>query len=161
MNSYGLRFILLCLLLTQAGCDITLKKKYSEKGNTTIENTKMGHKVIIKKKAPGMIQKEYEQREVLKAFTRKDKAIITAYYKNNEATAILHYANKHSPLDKKQEKELLISKSIPQNIQLIPLPLDLDKHLTEIPASVLRVQVSNNIILMDVRTRNIIDIIKL
>jgi hypothetical protein len=200
MNSRGLKFILLCGLIIQAGCDITFKRIYSENAPAIPSESKTENlapdknaeqKTINNKKtdtkSEAKIENKVETKKVDVAaklhfatktkkssrynkhpmvvqhtnFTSADKNIISAYYNNKANAIILHYALKRSPLTKNQEKQLQTNKHIPAEVKIIPLPLELDKKLSQIPVSLLRVQVGKNIILMKVSSRKIVDIVKL
>jgi len=138
MNSFILKIILLLFLVMQAGCELNLKRKYNADEGLDSGNTKSDT-----------------------VFSRLEKEIIRAYFNDRANNRILHYAVKRSPISKKQNEKLRVFNYIPSDIQIVPLPIRLDNKLSQIPLSLLRVQVGKNIILMKVNSRKILDIVKL
>ena len=137
----------------QAGCNITLKKK------TGSDNRVHPSKVMLKRNS------EYNQKKAQEAiprvgFSTSDRALIKLYFKNEGNKSIFNNMVNQREVSSKQDKTLIVSNAIPNNIQTSPLPLDLDKTLSIAPSHMLRVQVGRNIILMNVKTRKIVDIIK-
>ena len=66
---------------------------------------------------------------------------------------------RHGRLSKEQKKLLAIGNIISHDIQVIPLPLKLERLLSPLPLNVLRVQVDTRVILMNVKLRKILDVI--
>jgi len=187
MNSFMLKIILLICLVLQAGCDITFKRKYNK--NDSLKKAKTEQKIVSGKKSKKVTAEKIssvkevkvekktvkKEKEIIdltgskknikpkrySAFTKSEKKIIRTYFKGRANNRILHYAIKRSPISKKQDKKLRVSSYIPSDIQIVPLPLELDNMLRQIPLSMLRVQVGKNIILMKVNSREILDIVKL
>lgn len=143
---------MLCALVGLSACDITFKKKYSKSAKDIAD-------LRIKAKSPKKYQKILEQRRG-EAFSQKDKKLISLYYNDKANANIMSKAVSLTPVTKKEDSELKISHHLAPHIQVIPLPLELENILTKLPRQVLRVQVARNIILMNVKTRKIIDIIK-
>lgn len=182
-----LKIILLLCLVVQVGCDITFKKKYNK--NEQIKKAKAEQRAVTAKKSKKVtaekissvkevkVEKKIVEDEKKKtkltrskkniepkpyiSFTKSEKEIIRTYFKDRANNTILHYAIKRSPISKKQNKKLRVSNYIPSDVQIVPLPMELDNMLRQIPLSLLRVQVGKNIILMKVNSRKILDIVKL
>ena len=67
----------------------------------------------------------------------------------------------HSHVSNKQEEKLVINAFIPGDVQVIPLPLKLEQKLSSLPMHLIRVQVGKQVIIMNVKSRQILDIIKI
>ena len=146
MSSYLLKIILISCLIFQIGCGIKLKHKVSKKPDTKVEmrESSLNSSESIK---PGII------------FSKKDSRIITSYYSNRANALIRKDMIRHGRLSKEQKKILATGNIIPRDIQVIPLPLKLERLLSSLPLNVLRVQVDTRVILMNVKSRKILDII--
>jgi hypothetical protein len=138
-----MKIILICCLILQIGCGIKLKQKVSKKSDTKIETSHNSSESI----KPGNI------------FSKKDSRIITSYYSNRANALIRKDMIRHGRLSKEQKKILAIGNIIPRDIQVIPLPLKLERLLSSLPLNVLRVQVDTRVILMNVKSRKILGII--
>lgn len=147
-----LSIITLSAVVVLSACDITLKKKYIQSPK---EFTELDAKQKSQKKYKKLLDHERAQ-----GLTQKDKRLITLYYSDVGNATIIAKAMTLTPISKKEDKALRVSHYLPLHIQVIPLPLELEKLLVKLPRQVLRVQVAKNIILMNVKTRKIIDIIK-
>lgn len=147
-----LSIVVLCAFIGLSACSITFKKKYSKSPKEVSD-------LRIKAKSPEKYQKILEHRRG-EAFSQKDKELINLYYKDKGNANIMSKAASLTPISKKEDSQLKISHYLPPHIQVIPLPLELENILGKLPRQVLRVQVAKNIILMNVKTRKIIDIIK-
>ena len=153
MYSYGLKIILLSCLIMQAGCNITLKKK------TGSDKRAHPSKVMLKRNAEAK-RKKIQEAIPRVGFPSSDRTLIELYFKNKGNESIFNNMVKQREVTKKTDKKLTVSNVIPNNIQVSPLPLDLEKTLSLAPSHMLRVQAGRNIILMYVKTRKIVDIIK-
>jgi len=67
----------------------------------------------------------------------------------------------HTKISKRQAEKLKIGRIIPREIQVMPLPIALEKILPSLSLHVIRVQVGTRVILMNVKSRQILDIIKI
>ena len=184
MNSFIAKIVLLVFLVIQAGCDITFKKKYNRGEEFNKEKAEQRAKSVKKVTAEKIssvkefqveekfVEEETKEEELSASkenikekshitFTDLEKEIIRTYFNDRANNRILHYAVKRSPISKKQNEKLRVFNYIPSDIQIVPLPIRLDNKLSQIPLSLLRVQVGKNIILMKVNSRKILDIVKL
>ncbi|MDH5370810.1 MAG: hypothetical protein OEW99_12345 [Gammaproteobacteria bacterium] len=146
MNSDLLKIILMCCLIFQVGCGIKLKQKVSKQPDAKIEIKESSGSTAESIK-PGII------------FSKKDSRIITSYYSNRANALIRKDMIRHGRLSKEQKKLLAIGNIISHDIQVIPLPLKLERLLSSLPLNVLRVQVDTRVILMNVKSRIILDVI--
>jgi len=154
MNSSLLKFILLGCLIFQAGCDITFKRKVEKE-----------------KKAPVIIDEQLQatkkttiNKETVKStngFTKNDAENITSYYSNKTNSIIREDMIKHTEISKEQTKKLVVDEFVPRDIQVMPLPLKLNRKLSALPLDKLRVQIGMKVILMNVKTRKILDVINI
>lgn len=140
MNSKILKLILLSSILLQTGCDITFKKK------TTSDEAHKSDSVKANSKYKAV---------------NKDTHIINTFYSDEANAVIRKDMISHTAVSKKQEKKLVVGKTIPRDIQVMPLPLELEKRLSALSLNTLRVQVGTRIILMDVKSRQILVVIKI
>jgi len=154
----SIKIIFLCGLLFTTACDITFKKKSNNE--TPSYNASTVSEPDTKSAKDTKPTKTQTDKVVTKlSFTAIDKEIIQRYYKDKTNTIIAKNMSTHSESTKKQVKKLKISSHIARSIQVVPLPLELERILTTLPRFALRVQVNNKIILMDVSSREILDII--
>lgn len=152
MNSYKINLSILSCLIIISGCDISLKRK-----NTAAADSKvaMSHTVIESK-----VKSSSNTSVNAKAsFSKMDSKLIALYYADESNAIILNDMAKQTFVSKKQAKKLVVSKNISNKIQVIPLPLELEKILSPLPRYTLRVQVGKRVILMDVKSRQILDMI--
>lgn len=148
MNSQIVKLIILSCLLFQYGCDITLKKK--ETNNNTVSFEKSKDDKTTKKN-------DSAKRNV----GNKDFDIIISYYSDKANAGIRKDIITHTEISEQQAKKLVVGKIIPRDIQVMPLPLALERILTQLPLHVIRVQVGTRVIYMYVKSRKIIEIIKI
>ena len=153
MNSYLTKVILLTFLVMQASCDIAFKRKSS-----TDQNTYPKQSTEIKLSKKDVVKKKKSSKTPLKI---NNTGIITAYYSNPVNAVVRKDMIAHTSISKVQESKLELGKIIPRDIQVMPLPLELEKILTALPLHVIRVQVGTHVIVMDVKTRKILEIIKI
>lgn len=149
MNAYRLKLILLSGLILIAGCDITFKRKSKSVTASQVEITQ-----------PEKDTKDENNKSEL-SFRSKDTQLIKLYYSDKANAAILKDMSTHTRLSKKQANKLTESKHIANNIQVMPLPLELERMLSPLPRYALRVQIGKRVILMNVNSRRILDIIKI
>ena len=152
-------FSFICLIST-TGCEITFKRK-------TKQVEKEDHATVIEKKIssdkhePKQDKGNRPTSAIKVLFSKKDADLITSYYASEENEIIRRNMIRHSSINKKQQKKLVVGKIIPRDFQVIPLPLKLERALTSLDLRYIRVQLGANIILMNVKTRQILDIIKI
>ena len=148
MNSQILKLILLSCLILQSGCDITFKRKATHNKTAAVEmnkdDNKSDKKVLLKPKVGN-----------------KDSDIIISYYSDAANATIRKDIITHTEVSTKQAKKLAIGKIIPREIQVMPLPLALERKLSALPLDVIRVQVGTRVILMNVKSRQILEVINI
>lgn len=148
MNSHIVKLIILSCLIFLSGCDITFKKQATnneavslEKSNDNIKTDKN----VSEKSNVG----------------NKDFDIIISYYSDKANANIRKDMISHTEISEKQAQKLVVGKIIPREFQVMPLPLALEKILTRLPLHVIRVQVGTRVIYMNVKSRKILEIIKI
>lgn len=147
MNSQIVKLIILSCLLFQSGCDITFKKQATNKA-VSFEKSKDNKKTdknVSEKSNVG----------------NKDFDIIISYYSDKANANIRKDIITHTEISEQQAKKLVVGKIIPREIQVMPLPLALERILTRLPLHVIRVQVGTRVIYMYVKSRKILEIIKI
>ncbi|GMR15932.1 MAG: hypothetical protein BMS9Abin31_0229 [Gammaproteobacteria bacterium] len=147
MNSQILKLVILASLVFYAGCDITLKRKDKK--------TSDAHAAMSEQKS----KKKSISSEVV--FSKKDSNIIASFYSNTANSIIRKNMIRHTNISRKQQKKLVVGKIIPRDFQVMPLPLKLERALSTLNLHLLRVQVGANVVLMNVKSRLILDIIKI
>ena len=158
MNSLVLKLIVLSCLIFQMGCEIQFKRKTTpatEKPAEMIEFEKLSSKEKEKQK----VKKDTPKKDI--QFGEKDSHLITLYYSNKANTIIRDDMIMQTKTSGKQEKNLVINAYIPRDVQVVPLPLKLERMLSSLPLNLLRVQVGNRVVIMNVKSRQILDIIKI
>lgn len=148
MNSQIVKLIILSCLLFQSGCDITLKKQATNNKAVSFEKSKDDKKTdknVSEKSNVG----------------NKDFDIIISYYSDKANANIRKDIITHTEISEQQAKKLVVGKIIPREIQVMPLPLALERILTRLPLHVIRVQVGTRVIYMYVKSRKILEIIKI
>ena len=148
MNSMILKLILLSLfILVQTGCDITFKRKTNNEKNSYVENSDSTSKGDVAKKRNSVLE--------------RDSNIIASFYAEPGNAIIRKDMMSHTKITKNQNKQLVIGEVIPREFQVMPLPLVLERHLSSIPLHMIRVHISDKVILMNVKSRRILDVIKI
>lgn len=148
MNSHIVKLIILSCLLFQSGCDITLKKQATNNKSVSFEKSKDNKKTdknVSEKSNVG----------------NKDFDIIISYYSDKANANIRKDIITHTEISEQQAKKMVVGKIIPRDIQVMPLPLMLERILTRLPLHVIRVQVGTRVIYMNVKSRKILEIIKI
>ena len=156
MNSLVLKLIVLSCLIFQMGCEIQFKRK------TTPATAKPAEMIEFEKlssKEKEKVKKDTPKKDI--QFGEKDSHIITLYYSNKANTIIRDDMIMQTKTSGKQEKNLVINAYIPRDVQVVPLPLKLERMLSSLPLNLLRVQVGNRVVIMNVKSRQILDIIKI
>ena len=164
-------FVLLPALLALTACDITFKRKsasamteQTDKQQQTDKNSKQGKTADGKKDAKKPEQKNKDSKPPVmtgKNFTAQDKELIQNYFKNVNNARVFHEAAELTRLDSKRKESLKVNTILSADIQVIPLPLELERGLSTLNSNMIRVQVENLVILMDLGTRRIVEIIKI
>lgn len=143
MNSKILNFILLSCLFLQSGCDITFKRKTSDDESSSVEMSEDANKTDTK-----VIQKNKS----------KDFYIIVAFYSDAANATIRKNMIMQTEVPNKQAEKLVVGNIIPRKMQVMPLPLRLEKILSALPLNVIRVQIGTRVILMNVKSRQILEV---
>jgi len=159
MNSQILKLVLLTSLIFSAGCDLTLKRKAQKSSDAQAETSEQ--KDTLHKNS-GLTEKDKKKSfssEVV--FSENDSSIITSFYSDKANAVIRDNMIRHTSVSQKQQKKLVVGKVIPRDFQVLPLPLRLERALSTLELHFLRVQVGANVVLMNVKSRLILDIIKI
>lgn len=151
MNLKILKLILLTSIFLLASCDITFKRaSESATGFKTVPSEEQqANKALTKE--------EQKQRKRWK----NDFLIIKSYYADVENRTIRKDMLSHTTISKKQEKNLVAGKTVPRDVQVMPLPMILERKLSTLPLDIIRVQVGTHVVLMKVKSRQIIDVVKI
>ena len=148
MNSQIIKLVILSTVISMTGCDITFKRK-----NADVDAVPVNMKVKNKGKTSITVNKS--------VFNKKDSHIINSYYADNSNEIIRKDMVTQTKLSKEKNSKLVIGNIVPRDIQVIPLPLKLERILSALPLQLLRVQVGEKVILMNVKSRKILDVIKI
>lgn len=154
MNSLALKVLIIGCLVFQYGCGIKFKRKspqVTEKPVEMIQYEKQTSKDVITKDKAKSPDK----------FTEKDTHLISSYYADKANQVIRQDMIAHTRLSQKQEEKLVVNEYIPRDLQVIPLPLTLERKLSSLPLHLIRVHIGKRIIIMNVKSRQILDIIKI
>ena len=151
MNVHILKLIIISCLVFQTACGITFKRKNNSNTPYSQPNQKS---ISVNDK----IEKSVKSGTL---FSKKDAQLITSFYSDNANSIVRQDMIANTKVSSKNEKELIVNEVIPRDIQVIPLALNLEKSLSSLPLHVLRVHVGNYVILMNVKSRRILDIIKI
>lgn len=152
MNSTLLKLIILSCLIFQMGCGLKFKRKTQQPSDNQVEM--LENKKELSKDTSNEEDTPFQ-------FSKKDSQLITLYFKDKTNVNIRHDMMMSTQVSKEQEKSLVAGKYVTREIQVMPLPLKLERMLSVISLNLLRVQVANNVILMNVKSRKILDIIKI
>ena len=148
MKSHILKLVVLSCLAGLVSCDVTFKRK-SVDTNTLPVNTE-----IVNEGKSNRVKNNV-------AFDRKDSHIISSYYADKSNAIIRKDMIRQTKLSKEQNINLVIGSIIPRDVQVMPLPLKLERILSALSLQFLRVQAGEKLILMNVKSRKILDIIKI
>ncbi|MFK5913093.1 MAG: hypothetical protein QM484_01865 [Woeseiaceae bacterium] len=147
-----LKLLLLSSLLLQASCDIMFKRKNMpaviETKNISLDKVKKENQSISKSPIHHVQKK-------------RDIEIISSYYADPSNEMIRKNMISYTSITKKEQAKLVVGKIISRELQVVPLPLILERDLSSLPLNMIRVQVGANIILMNVKTRQILDLVKI
>lgn len=159
MKLQTIKLTLLTCLVFQLGCDITLKRKdkkhqmVAQVGSNQVESTQI--------KMSPKDEKKSKASRVKKVMRNYDSNIIISYYSDAANAVIRKDMISHTEISKKQAEKLKVGKIISRDIQVMPLPIALEKRLPSLSLHVIRVQVGTYVILMNVKSRQILNIIKI
>ena len=153
MNSQTVNILLLIGLIFQSGCDITFKRK-------SIDH-KMAQNEVSQSDLSQSNGTENIEATENSSIIDRDMKIINSFYADPANKVISKEMRKHGKVTKKQEKQLVVGKTIPENIQVVPLPLELERILSPLPLHLIRVQACMKVIVMDVKSRQIVTALKI
>lgn len=155
MKSTILKLMLFSCIIFQVSCDITFKRKVKKEVEDAL--------IIIDEQLKST-KKTDKDKVVLKsgsAFSNSDLKIIASYYLDKTNSKIRKDMIMHTKISREQIKKLVVDEYVPKDVQVMPLPLKLNRKLSTLPLDILRVQIGTHVILMNVKTRRILDIIKI
>jgi hypothetical protein len=152
MKSFTLVVCLIAGLLLQSGCKIALKRK-SDPGAAT-QSSEMS-------RAAEKDSKSSKDKKTARVFTQRDTKLIALYYSNEGNAQVLDDIVKQTSVSSEVQDKLKINQIIPNGVQVVPLPLELEKMLSPLSGYDLRVQVGKRVMIMDIKSRRILDVIKL
>lgn len=135
---------------------MTFKRKSAASRAENTENSTDSKKTVVSKE-----KLKDAKITAHKSFSSNDKKMIRLYYSDSANATVLQDIITHTQTTKTQDKKLKTNEKIPSDVQVMPLPLELKRLLSPLPASVLRVQVNKHVILMNVKSRQIMDMINL
>ena len=154
MNSSLLKLILFSCIIFQTSCDITFKRK--------VEKEKKAPVVIDEQlKSSIKVNGNKETGKSTNKFTKNDSELISSYYLDKTNSIIRKDMIMHTKISREQTKKLVVDEYVPGDVQVMPLPLKLNRKLSFLPLDKLRVQIGTRVILMNVKTRQILDVIKI
>lgn len=156
MNIQVLKLLLLLAIIFQVACSVTLKRKSN---NDKVTNVEM-REYNVSSKSESIKSSSKIAKTSLK-FSAKDSEIIIAYYKNEANKIIRQDMVRRTTLSATHEKKIVVDGHIPREVQVMPLTLTLGKQLSLLPLYVLRVHIATYVVLMNVRSRRILDLIKI
>ncbi|HFD33427.1 MAG TPA: hypothetical protein ENJ28_12065 [Gammaproteobacteria bacterium] len=142
------KLLLLASLFMQVSCDITFKRNTDSNVSVSKENT-IQHKALTKEEL-----KQEKQ-------WRNDFSLIKSFYADAANSSIRKDMISHTKVSKKQSKKIVAGKAIPRDIQVMPLPMILERKLSTLPLHLIRVQVGAYVVLMKVKSRLIVDLVKI
>ena len=158
MHSDILKISLFFCIIFQSACDITFKKKSSDELMTpgVINEHNMNNALQAKKD-----KKDKKIVHSNAGFNNNDAKIITSFYSNANNAIIRKDMIMHTELSKKQEKSIRVNKIIPRDIQVVPLPINLEKSLSPLALHLIRVQIGSYVVVMNVKNRMILAMINI
>lgn len=152
MNSQTVKLILLACLIFQSGCDITFKRKNNNHKMTSVNMSQNNEHID---------EENNDTEEANNTVFDRDNSTIISFYADPANAIIRKDMRKHAKVTKKQEKTLVVGKTIPRNIQVVPLPLQLERILSPLPLQLIRVQACMQVMVMDVKSRKILTVIRI
>lgn len=158
MKSFSLKIVLIACLVLQAGCEVTFKRKSPAVDSAQAVSQKSES---MEQNDEASLTKGKPSEKPARAFNERDIKLITLYYANEGNAQVLDDMVKQTWVNNKIESQLTVNEAIPSDVQVMPLPLDLEKILSPLSAYALRVQVGKRVMIMDIKSRRILDVIKL
>lgn len=173
-KQWWLRFVVLAcgsgLLLT--ACDITFKRKNDAQPAAMQEDSE---KMVVQKpestpeKKPGDKKSDStaskkpkkKSTSVLSGFSEQDRKSIGLYFTSPSNAKLLDDIVEQTRVSAAVHDKLTNDSQIPNSVQLYPLPLELEKQLAPLPLHLMRVQIEKKILLIDIKTRFILDSLEL
>ena len=152
MKSFSLIVCLIAGLLLQSGCKIALKRKSNP--DTATSPAEMSA-------AAEKDSKSSKAKKTSRVFTQRDAQLIALYYSNEGNAQVLDDIVKQTSVSSRVQGKLKMNEIIPNDVQVVPLPLELEKILSLLSGYDLRVQVGKRVMLMDIKSRRILDVIRL
>lgn len=156
MNSLVLKLVIITCLIFQYGCGIKFKRKSVQTEDKPVEMQQYDRSLV---KTP--VVATNDKMAPTDKFSESDAALITAYYADEANRVIRDDMIVHTRLTDKQEEKLGVTAFIPSDVQVMPLPLKLERKLSALPLDLIRVHVGTRVIIMNVKSRQILDIIKI
>ena len=154
MKSYKLPLLILSGIIFISGCDISFKRISPAAVDTQNQTNSENSETLVKDQPA---QKTLKNKT---SFGDTDSKLIARYYSDVSNETILQNIINQTHITKKQANKLVVAERIPHNTQVMPLPLELENLLSPLPQHVLRIQIGKYVILMDVKSRQIHDVIK-
>lgn len=93
--------------------------------------------------------------QVAVSFNERDRALIHDYYGKHKKKMPPGLAKRQGKLPPGLAKR----ETLPPGLQREQLPVDLERQLTPLPSGYVRVRVNHDIVLMDNRTRVVVDVV--
>ena len=154
MNSLVLKVLIIACLVFQYGCGLKFKRKTAQTTDKPVEMIQYEN---------GSSKQAEEKDKVLAPgqFSERDSQLISSYYADKSNQVSRQDMIAHTRLSKKQEEKLAINEYIPTDLQVMPLPLSLERILSSLPLDLIRVHIGKRIIIMNVKSRQILDIIEI
>lgn len=164
MNSLVLKVLIIGCLIFQYGCGLKFKRKLPQVTNKPVEMIQ--YETQSEQQSDDKDKEKNKNKDKIKVqtpgkFTEKDSHLISSYYADNANHIIRQDMIAHTRLSQKQEDKLVVNGYIPGNLQIIPLPLKLERILSSLPLELIRVHIGKKVIIMNVKSRQILDIIKI
>ena len=152
MSSKSIKVILFIGIISLVSCDITFKRKTAVDSGMQVKPS--SKKENVDNTSKSKIESEF-------TFSRKDAHIVSSYFSDKANAKIRDDMVEHSALSKNNKHKIKVGEVIPHNIQVMPLPLKLERILSPLPLYMMRVLVGKNVIIMNVNSRKIVALIKI
>ena len=166
--------LLICLIGTGVtGCDITFKRKSDAEPDkstkpaaplaaTDQQTSATGQKTTAEKPVATEQKKDSTKRpKIVSGFSEQDRKTIGLFYTSPANAKVLDDIIEHTQVSAVVQNKLSTDSVIPNSVQLFPLPLELEKQLIPLPLHLMRVQIEKKILLIDIKTRFILDSVEL
>ncbi|MEJ2255300.1 MAG: hypothetical protein P8Y75_13245 [Nitrospirota bacterium] len=113
-------------------------------------------RIDMRTKNPSVKDASVTNASVRVAFTRRDVKLIRAYYRKNLPPGLA----KKKRLPPGLQRQVQRNGTLPPGLAARSLPRELERKLSPIPENYVRLRVGMDIVLMDTRTRVVLDIVK-